>query len=250
MSTLPRVGGLAVAIALIATAVPVQARPLAGTEISIEATTDLRRRGISWSDGKAALAANAYVPVAEGLEAGLGVASLRGSPRHDGADAVIDLDLGYRHISGPWSFGMRVAGHVFPGESGLGYAEAGAWAGLLIGPAQIDLSASYAPSQDAIGGDNLYLAARATVAVPGTPLTLVAGAGRSSGSVDDPVRAARLRPDGRYHDYHLGVDHVRGPLTLGVRYSDTTINADGDRGGDADARHAGSRLIARAAFTF
>ncbi len=57
----------------------------------------------------------------------------------------------------------------------------------------------------------------------GTPVTLTAHVGRSSGDGDGRVAARRLRPDGRYHDWALGADYVRGPLTFRLAYQDSDI---------------------------
>ncbi|WP_204283871.1 TorF family putative porin, partial [Klebsiella pneumoniae] len=65
----------------------------------------------------------------------------------------------------------------------------------------------YAPSQSAIGGDNLYLFASANAGIPATPLSASATLGHSTGSTDDPVRAARLRPLGDYTDWRLGMEY-------------------------------------------
>ena len=116
---------------------------------------------------------------------------------------------------------------------------------------QVDAGADYAPSQDAIGGDNLYLHAGARAGVPGTPWTLLAGIGHSSGKVDDAFRAARLRPGGDYTDWRLGVEHVAGPVTLGLDYVGTDVS---ERAAApyplADASHSGDRIVGRVRFGF
>lgn len=232
---------LAGAVALAGVAQEVQAQSFGGPDLSVGVTSDDRRRGLSWSGGKAALDAALYVPLGDAVTLGAKAATLRGSRRHGGADAGIDLSAGYRTDSGPWQLSAGVVGHIFPGEGRLDYAEIEADAGYLIGPAQLGLHASYAPPQGAIGGDNLYLGAGADVAVPGTPFTLIGGLGRSSGSVDNAVRAMRLRPGGAYWDYRLGVEHVRGPLAAGLRYTDTSIGAV-PAGAPYVDRHHGARV--------
>lgn len=214
-----------------------------GPEVSVGVSSDDRRRGLSWSGGKAALDAAVYVPLGNAFTIGAEAMTLRGSRRHGGADAGVDLSAGYRRDSGPWQLTAGAVGHVFPGEGRLDYVEVEAGAGYLIGPAQLGLHVSYVPSQNAIGGDNLYLGAGADVAVPGTPFTLIGGIGRSSGSVDNAVRAMRLRPGGTYWDYRLGVEHVRGPLAAGLRYTDTSIDRGAVAGPYVD-RHHGARVAA------
>ena len=79
--------------------------------------------------------------------------------------------------------------------------------------------------------------------VPGTPFTLSARIGRSSGQVSDPSRAARLRPDGAYWDYGIGVDYLKERWTAGLRFADSNIAGPG-------SRHAGASLFGRLALVF
>lgn len=227
----------------------------AGAQVSMpsfsaEVTTDHRRRGLSWSDGQAAVEGVVSSQLGDTFRLGAGVVTLRDSPRHRGADAAVDLTIDHERSFGPWRLNATVAGHVFPGRGNLSYVELGAGAGMSIGPAQLDLYGMYAPSQSAIGGDNLYLGASAAVALIGTPFTLTGSVGRSSGDTDDAWRAARLRPGGNYVDYRIGIDHVLGPLTLGVAYSGTTVDRDVVGSPYADFDDAGDRLIARARLSF
>lgn len=218
----------------------------------VEVTTDERRRGISWSEGEAAASAWGRLDLPSGFDVGARVTTTRGDPRHGGADAVLEPTLGYARDLGGFRLDGFVTGHLFTGGVGaLGYVEGGAGASYTLGPAEAGVEARYAPPQDAIGGDNLYLGARARLGVPATPWTVVGTIGRSAGDVRDPVRAARLRPAGRYHDWSLGVQRITGPLTLGVTYSGTDISDDGpDASSFAVRRHAGDRLAARISLGF
>ena len=101
-----------------------------------------------------------------------------------------------------------------------------------------------APSrQSAIGGDNLYLSAGASAAIPGTALTVSGHVGRSTGEVRDAARAQRLRPGGGYWDHDIGIDWYRGRWSAGLRYADTDIKAP-------DRLHAGATLIGRLGVSF
>lgn len=239
-------------LALLLTTLPFPAFAQERPTLSVEASTDDRRRGLSWSDGDASLRGSVSVPAGPGLRLDGTVAALRGSDRHGGADVGVDLSAGYAQAVGPVTVDGSVIGHVFPGGDGaLGYVEVGGGVNFLIGPLSLDAFTRYAPEQSAIGGDNLVLAAQASLGIPMTPFTVRAGIGRSSGSVDDAIRAARLRPAGDYIDWTLGVEHVTGPIVLGIDYVDTNI-----RGRDivaspfADGRNSGSRLVARAGISF
>ena len=235
---------------LMVTALPAAAQSFSG---SAEAETDERRRGLSWSEGKAAIAASATVGLPAGFDIGARVTTLRDSPRAGGADAVIDGTLGDSADLGGGVRGeaFEVA-HLFTGaRGGMNYIEGGAGLSYQLGPAQIGADLRYAPSQSAIGGDNLYLHAGAQSGIPGTPWTVLAGIGRSTGATDDAARAARLRPGGDYTDWRLGVEHVTGPVTLGLDYVGTDVS---ERAASAfalaDARHSGDRIVGRVRFSF
>lgn len=159
--------------------------------------------------------------------------TLRDSSRHGGADAVIDVQASYGRQIGAWRLSGDATYRFFPGASGQGYVELGATGGFVLGPANIDLFARYAPSQAAIGGDNLYAGVSASVGIPATPLTVSAQLGRSSGAVDDLARSRRLRPDGTYWDHGVSIDYRKGRWWAGVRYANTSV------GSVADA-HAGA----------
>lgn len=229
---------LACAILACASAVPAHAQYAEGPTATIEVASDERRRGLSWSDGDPVVRGTVSVPLAEGLSLDGVAVSLWDNQRHGGADAVVDLGATYVRQIGGWRLSAEGRYHLFPGASDQGYGEVGAGAGFLIGPASVDLNASYAPKQSSIGGDNLYLSAAAAVGVPGTPLTVSARIGRSSGDVRDPVPAARLRPDGAYWDHGVSVDYLKGRWFAGLRYANSSIDGPGDR-------HAGATLIGR-----
>jgi uncharacterized protein (TIGR02001 family) len=142
--------------------------------------------------------------------------------------------------------------HLFAGADGRAdYGELDAGIGYLIGPLQLNAAATYAPVQDSIGGDNLYLQARATGSLPLFPLTLSAHIGRTTGSTRDPIRAARLRPDGDYTDWGVGVEQSLGPIALGLRYTGTSIDTDRFSPSPfANLEDAGDRLTAHVAVSF
>lgn len=218
---------------------------------SVEVATDERRRGISWSDGEVAPAASVRAALS-GFDIGVRVTGTRGDPRHGGADAVADVTGGFaRDIGGGFRIDGFVAGHLFTGAVGrMDYVEGGLGASYALGPAEIGVDARYAPDQAAIGGDNLWIGARARVGVPATPFTVNASVGHSGGSVDDWQRAARLRPGGDYTDWSLGVDHITGPISIGVAYTGTDIDDRALASPYANPRHTGDKLAARLAVSF
>ncbi|WP_363181692.1 TorF family putative porin [Sphingomonas quercus] len=213
--------------------------------------TDERRSGLSWSGGRAAASTMVGLGLGD-LRLDARAVAARNSVRHGGADAVVDVSGGYGRSFGGLRVDGWVTGHVFAGgREALDYMEIGAQGGWLIGPAQLDLTASYAPDQAAIGGDNLRLGARAGVAVIGTPFALSAAAGHSSGDTDDPRRAARLRPAGGYWDWRIGGSWTRGPISVALDYVGTDIRRRRAIASPfADPGHAGDAVVARLGLSF
>ncbi len=237
-----------IAGAALAAASALPAHAQTGLSAGVEAATDEARRGLSWSENRGVLSADAAASLGP-VDASARVVTTRGSSRHGDADAVADIGLGTG-----WDLGairVRAGGtaHLFAGARGkMDYGEVGASASFTFGPLQLTGGADYAPSQDAIGGDNLFVYAAANAGIPATPFTLVADIGHSTGDVNDPVRAQRLRPGGDYSNWRLGVEHRTGPLTLALDYIGTDVNRRDAFGPFADARHAGDRIVGRVRF--
>lgn len=223
------------------------ATPSAAASLGVEASTDLRRRGLSWSDGSPAIEAWASVPVTDGLSVEGGAATLRGSARHGGADLLAEAALRYTRQSGAFSWWADVQGLGFVGASGQNYGQLRTGAALGFGPMQFSGIASWAPPQAAIGGSNVYMGGSVNLGIPATPLTLRASAGHSTGTDNGSGRAGRLRPGGDYSDFRFDADYVLGPVTLGASFTTTTIEA---RPGEGFADHAGSRVLLRASLGF
>jgi hypothetical protein len=217
----------------------------AQSDLAVEAgvLTDHRVRGLSWSDGEAAPQVYGRLPLG-GLALSGQATAARGAQRHGGADAAIALSASYRGEAGLLRWQGGVTGHMFPGGAGDQdfYELDGEIAGM-IGPLDLAMAARYAPSQHAIGGSNLHIGASAELALIGTPVTITANVGHSSGSADDALRAARLRPGGNYVDWSVGGRYVLRDLTFSLAYMDTDI-VPGDLHPIARSRHFGAKLVA------
>ena len=240
---------IAAALAL-AAPIPLSAQNL-GLFGSAEIVSDHRERGLSITDGDIAARGQIGVDMASGVRVDVTTATLRQSPRHGGADLGLDIAASYRVDRGLFIFDAGAVARFFPGTAGdLDYLEVFGGGGIILGPAEIGVSANYAPSQDSIGGDNLYLRARGRVALVGTPFSLTAHSGRSSGNAHDPIKAARLRPAGAYTDWAIGAEMARGPLTFALTYSDTDMKRPATFSPFADARHSGAVMTGRVSFDF
>ncbi|MFD1787729.1 TorF family putative porin [Sphingomonas floccifaciens] len=243
-----RFGLLAAGVASVLAGTPALAQSV--PSVGVEAATDEVRRGLSWSDGRGALSADIASDIA-GFDASARVVTTRDSARHAGADAVVDLDVGGGFDLGALRLRASVTGHLFAGSAiGADYVELGGAGSYTLGPVTLDAGAKYAPGQRSIGGDNLYLYATASGAIIGTPLTATAGIGRTSGSTDDPVRAARLRPAGDYTDWRLGLSYVLRPVTVSVDYVATNIDDRRMVSPLADPDHVGDRFVGRVRVAF
>jgi hypothetical protein len=222
--------------------------PSAGVTAIAEVTSDEVRRGLSWSGGRAAVA-GALRGSLGAVDASVRAVTLRDSPRRHGA--VVDLTAGTGWDLGAIRLDASAIAHLFAGaRERMDYVELGATAGYGYGPVYATLGVAVAPSQEAIGGSNVHLRADANAGIPGTPFTLLAGLGHSSGGVADPLRAQRLRPGGSYLDWRLGVEHRRDRLTFGIDYLGSDVAPAGATGRFADAAHAGDRLVGRAQLSF
>lgn len=231
-------------LVLLGLAVPSAGWAQQGSALEAAVLSDHRVRGLSWSDGKAAPQLFVEAPVAGGLSVSAEVTGARKATRHGGADAAVTVAATYRADAGLLRWHAGVTGQVFPGGAGdQDYAEIDGGVAGTLGPLDLGLTASYAPDQAAIGGSNLHLGAAARVALVGTPVTVIAGLGRSSGKVDDPLQAARLRPGGAYVDWSLGGRYVMRRLSVSLTYSDTDIAAS-DVPAVASARNFGAKIVA------
>lgn len=226
-------------LAAIPSAVVAQQAPV----LEAAVMNDWRVRGLSWSDGRAAAQLFASLPLASGFGLAGQATTVRGTARHGSADAALDLIGSYAVESGLFRWHGAVTGRFFPGGAGpLDYLELNLGAGAALGPMDVAVAADYAPSQGAVGGSNLYTRADFRFGLPGTPLTLAAHAGRSSGHANDRIRAQRLRPGGRYTDWSLGADYAVGRVFFNATYSDTDIRRK-QAPVPAGTRHSGRAVI-------
>ena len=209
-----------------------EAEPLgasSGIDLSGEVTllSDYRFRGVSRSDEDPAAQAALTLSHHSGLYAGARGTTLRGIDGLRGRDlGDVELDL-YAGWGAPVGDGFELdAGVMYylfaGGEGATDYVEPYASLSYLIGPVYATAGAKFAPSQDAIGDeDMLYLFGQVEVSVPFRPWSFTAQAGRQDWG--------RF---GSYWNWSLGVEHqlrIDGlPDTeVGLRYVDTDLAAPG-----------------------
>jgi uncharacterized protein (TIGR02001 family) len=190
--------------------------------------SDYRFRGVSRSDEDPAVQAAVNVNHASGLYVGARGTTLRGLDSfrlrdpafRDLGDVELDLYGGYgAQLGGGFSVDAGLLYYLFLGGEGrTDYVEPYASLSYLIGPVDLTAGAKYAPSQGAIGDeDMLYLFGQADISIPFRPWRFSALVGHQDwGSF------------GGYWTWSLGVEHrlrlARGAdAAIGLRYVDTSL---------------------------
>lgn len=182
--------------------------------------SDYRFRGLSLSDGHAAAQGAATARHRSGAYVGVWGSTLDGFGELGGSNLELDLYAGVRRPLAGGTVDIGLLYYAYPGSSGgdFEFFEPYASYSHTLGPATMKLSAAFAPAQDGLGGaSNLYLAADLALALPQTPITLKAHAGRSRG--DTP-----LSPTGGYLEWQLGAELAWRWLVFGLSYVDTDLS--------------------------
>ncbi len=196
----------------------------------VDLLSDYRFRGVSRSDEDPAVQAALNLSHASGLYVGARGTTLQGLDSfrlrdpafQDLGDVEIDLYAGYgAQLGGGFSADAGLLYYLFLGGEGPNdYVEPYASLSYLIGPAEFTAGAKYAPSQDAIGNeDMLYLFGQADVSIPFRPWRFSALVGHQDWGTY-----------GSYWTWSLGVEHRlslgRGAdAEIGLRYVDTSLGA-------------------------
>ena len=219
------------AAALDQTAAPDEPPPTgSGLDLSgsVAALSDYRFRGVSRSDEDPAVQARLTLSHDSGLYAGVTATTLKGLDSfrlrdpgfQDLGDVELDLYAGYgAQLGGGFSLDAGLLYYLFAGGDGpTDYVEPYASLSYLIGPVDLTAGAKYAPSQDAIGDeDMLYLFGQIDASIPFSRWHFSALVGHQDW--------------GRFGDYwtwSIGTEY-RLPLgrgtgaTIGARYVDTDL---------------------------
>jgi uncharacterized protein (TIGR02001 family) len=205
-----------------------------GFDISATVTgvTDYRFRGVSASDRDPALQGSVDVSY-HGFYVGAWASSIART-----ADTNVELDLyaGYAGSAGPVEYEVGAIAYLYPGGNGDATIYEGMAAlSYTLGPATAKLGVNYAPDQENLAGDNLYINGELRVGIPTTPVTAFASLGRERGSFY-----------GRKWDWTLGFEFTRGPFTASLAYVDTNLDSDTNFLG----RNIRAGLVVSAGFEF
>jgi uncharacterized protein (TIGR02001 family) len=201
--------------------------------------SDYRFRGVSQTDKEMAVQAGFTVSHESGFYIGTWGSNLAGWGTFGGSNMELDIYGGFKtEIGSGIAVDVGLTWYMYPGGlDTTDFAEPYAKVSGSLGPVSVLAGAAYAPKQKALGNfsntpqsagqseDNLYLWTDVSAAIPGTPVTLKAHLGASSGNPGLGPNGTSLSPTGDYADWSLGADVAVGPLTLGVSYVDTSISA-------------------------
>jgi uncharacterized protein (TIGR02001 family) len=186
--------------------------------------TDYRFRGISQTDKDFAVQGTFTVAHESGI-----YASVWGSSIDDyvaaGGDQEIDLILGFKKTFGGTTVDVGGLYYYFPGAEKIipGYAsdflELYGSVSQTFGPVTGKVMVAYAPKSAALDfgfgkEDNFYGNVSLSGGIPGTPVSLSAGIGRT-------FTRSFLSGGIKYTDWNVGATYTTGPLTLGISYIDT-----------------------------
>lgn len=206
---------------------------------SVTLLTDYRFRGLTRTDGDAAVQATINVTHRSGLYIGTFISNIDGSGKSPAltgyGDAEVDLYGGFAtSLSNGIGTDVGLLYYYYPGgKKGqkTDFFEPYASLTYSIGPIATKLGAAYAwGGQPGLAGldvkrgndDNIYLFGEGSVGIPTTPVTLKGHLGYSRGSLGS-VNAPGSN-DNNYVDWSLTAEAVRGPFKVGVSYIDTDIS--------------------------
>lgn len=188
---------------------------------SVALTTEYRLRGISQTDGDAAIQGGITVAHSSGFYIGTWASNLAGNGTWGGSNMELDLIAGYSKAVGPVTLDGGFIYYAYPGIKGHDFYELYASASGAVGPVKAKLGAYWAPPQNSIRtspskGNNVWVYTDFALPIEGTPITLKAHGGYSSGDSiytwgKDVV------------DYSGGVDIAFKMLTLNVSYVGTDL---------------------------
>lgn len=213
---------LAIAIALATTAIApaayAQEEPADDITVTgnVAITSQYRLRGISQTDEDMAVQGGITVGHSSGLYVGAWASNLAGFGTFGGSNMELDAIVGFSKPVGAVTLDAGLIWYFYPGTSGHDYGEVYASASAPLGPVKAKFGANYAwKDTTSLGGDNLWLYTDWSFPIEGTPITLKAHGGYTTGD------AFLAGPDGDYFDYSVGVDLTYKNLTLNVSYLGT-----------------------------
>lgn len=242
-------GGLLLAAATPAMAQDEEPAPAVTVTGGVTGVTDYRFRGLTQSDKKVALQGTVNVNHESGFYIGTWASTIDDSVSLPGyGDVEVDLYAGYtKTFEGGVGIDVGLLYYLYPIDTAPGadtnFFEPYASVMYTVGPVTAKVGANYSwGGQPGLAdNDSLYLRGDLTVAVPGTPVSILGHVGVTDGQL------GILSPDGDYKDWMLGVEVAKGFIKGGVQYIDTDIT---NAGGYADAIGADPTVLGYITLSF
>lgn len=179
--------------------------------------TDYRFRGVSLSNKDIAVQPYITLNTAPGFFVGLWGSSIA---TYGGANTEVDVSAGWTGEVGPVTGTIGVLGYLYPGGSGVDVYELYGSVAKTIGPVGLTLGVNYAPDQENLYRDNIYVYTLGTIGIPDTPLTVKGSVGYEHGSFASGAGSL----DESKFDYMIGVDFKWKALTFGLQYIGTDVD--------------------------
>lgn len=241
---------------LLATAAPAMAdetAPAPAFKITGSATltSDYRFRGLTQTDGDAAVQATVNVNHESGFYVGTFISTIDGdgsTPLLTGyGKAEIDLYGGFtKTLKNGVGVDVGLLYYLYAIDEtapNTDFFEPYAALTYTLGPVATKLGVAYAwGGQKGLDfrvnnkDDNIYAYGEASLGIPKTPLTLKGHLGYTNGSLG----LANANPaNDHYWDWSVTGEAVGGPLKVGVSYVDTTVTSKATQGFDNYARRLG-----------
>jgi uncharacterized protein (TIGR02001 family) len=243
MALMTAVSALAATAAHAEETAPPPAVTVSGT---VALVSDYRFRGVSQSNGGAAVQGGITVTHESGAYAGFWSSNLAGWGTFGGPNLELDLIAGYKvPVAKSVALDVGLTWYTYPGGSSkTAFVEPYVKVSGTLGSASVTTGVAYAPKQQALGKwynsgasavagvydnpgaktDNFYIWTDAAAGIPSTPVTLKGHIGYSKGNSGLGPNGTSVAPTGEYVDWLLGADIALGKLTLGLAYVDTDIS--------------------------
>ncbi|MCJ2177480.1 TorF family putative porin [Novosphingobium album (ex Hu et al. 2023)] len=198
---------------------------------NVSLTSDYRFRGISSSNKDPAVQGGIDVSHESGLFVGTWASSIA---TYGGSNMELDVYGGYSGSAGAVDYTLTALVYLYPGGSGVNYAEFSGSFTTAAGPATVGVDLAWVPSQDNFGGDNFYIAGKGEVPLGGTKASLFGHFGYENG-------------DAYFNklDWEAGISYSAGPLTASLSYVDSDYSGINQAG-----RLATAGLVASVTATF
>jgi len=190
---------------------------------SVALTSEYRLRGISQTDTDPAIQGGITITTKPGFYVSTWASNLSGIGSFGGDNMELDLIGGYSKAVGPVTLDCGVIYYVYPGTKGFDFVELYGSASGKVGPLNAKLGAYWAPDQKAIAwgpntkGHNIWVYTDWGLPIAGTPITLKAHGGYSSGT-SGYTRGKDV------FDYAVGADLTYKSLTLNLSFIGTDVS--------------------------